>query len=97
VMYQWSGPGGFSSNQQNPTNATQDGTYNLVVTVNGCPAPPASTTVVFNPAAANATASPATVCPGQPATLTATGAVSYMWDTGQSGSSIVVNPTQTTT
>ena len=97
VMYQWSGPGGFSSNQQNPTNATQDGTYNLVVTVNGCPAPPASTTVVFNPAAANATASPATVCPGQPATLTATGAVSYVWDTGQSGSSITVNPTQTTT
>jgi hypothetical protein len=97
VSYQWSGPGGFSSSQQNPTNATLDGTYNLVVTVNGCPAPPVSTAVVFNPAAANVTASPATVCPDAPSTLTASGAVSYEWDTGQSGSSIVVNPTTTTT
>ncbi|MCC6180680.1 MAG: choice-of-anchor L domain-containing protein, partial [Bacteroidia bacterium] len=39
----------------------------------------------------------ATVCAGQPATLTATGATSYTWSTGSTSSSIVVTPTITTT
>ncbi len=97
VTYQWTGPGGYTSNQQNPTNATQSGTYTLVVNVDGCPSAPATTNVVFQPAFANVTASPATVCPGAPSTLTASGALSYEWSTGQTGSSIVVNPNQTTT
>ncbi len=97
VTYQWTGPGGFTSNQQNPTNATQAGTYTLVVNVDGCPTPPVTTNVVFQPAFANVTASPAAVCPGAPSTLTASGALSYEWSTGQTGNSIVVNPNQTTT
>ncbi len=97
VTYQWSGPGGFSSTAQNPTNATQAGTYTLVVNVDGCTSAPVNTNVVFQPAFANVTATPATVCPGAPSTLTATGASSYVWSTGQTGNSITVNPNQTTT
>ena len=96
VTWQWSGPGGFSSNQQNPTNAVLGGTYTLAVNVDGCPAAPVTTNVVVNTALVNASSSPPIVCPGASATLTATGGVSYTWSTGQTGASIVVNPTETT-
>ncbi|MCC6180523.1 MAG: T9SS type A sorting domain-containing protein, partial [Bacteroidia bacterium] len=38
-----------------------------------------------------------TICSGQSVTLTATGATSYTWNTGQNTASIVVSPTTTTT
>lgn len=44
--YAWTGPGGYTSTVQNPTDATTAGIYNLVVTAGGCPSPVASTTVV---------------------------------------------------
>jgi gliding motility-associated-like protein len=43
------------------------------------------------------TSSSPTVCPGGSATLTGAGATSYTWSTGPNGSTIVVNPTITTT
>lgn len=47
--YTWSGPGGYSSNQQNPirVNATpaMSGVYSVVVTVANCNSTPATTTV----------------------------------------------------
>jgi hypothetical protein len=39
----------------------------------------------------------ATICEGQSATISASGAVTYTWNTGQTGSSITVSPTFTTT
>ncbi|MGI9158393.1 MAG: hypothetical protein ACR2K1_01435, partial [Saprospiraceae bacterium] len=42
-------------------------------------------------------AGPALVCPGEPATLTATGGVSYAWSTGGSGATVSVSPSETTT
>jgi len=45
----------------------------------------------------NASANPGTVCSGSPATLTATGGISYEWSTTQTGGSITVNPTTATT
>ncbi|MBX2928479.1 MAG: gliding motility-associated C-terminal domain-containing protein [Saprospiraceae bacterium] len=96
VTYQWTGPGGFSSNQQNPANATMGGNYSLVVTVDGCVSAPAITNVVIQAATANVSASPTLVCPNAPSTLTATGAQSYAWSTGQTGSSITVNPVDPT-
>ena len=97
VTYQWTGPGGFTSNQQNPTNATQGGNYNVVVTIDGCPTPPASTNVVFQPATVSLNAMPNTVCPGEMSVITASGAESYVWSTGETGNSITVNPFTTTT
>ena len=41
--------------------------------------------------------SQATVCSGQNIVLTASGGVSYLWNTGMNSASITVNPTQTTT
>ncbi|MCA0931045.1 T9SS type A sorting domain-containing protein, partial [Lutimonas saemankumensis] len=37
------------------------------------------------------------ICVGETVTLSATGGVSYKWSNGESGKSIVVNPTETTT
>jgi PKD repeat protein len=52
ATYSWTGPNGYSSALQNPvisnsgTNAT--GTYNLVITSNGCSSPSNATSVVVN-------------------------------------------------
>jgi hypothetical protein len=43
------------------------------------------------------TSSPASICQGGTATLTASGAASYFWSAGSTNSSIVVNPTSATT
>src|SRR5207248_1568568 len=38
ASYAWTGPGGYTSTQQNPTIANgAAGTYNVIVTVSGCP------------------------------------------------------------
>ena len=46
--FQWSGPGGYSSTMQNPTNATEPGQYVVVVTAGGCVSDSARTQVIFN-------------------------------------------------
>lgn len=48
------------------------------------------------PISVSVTPTSATVCAGQSVTLTATGAESYTWSTGETGSSIVVSPASTT-
>lgn len=50
ITYQWSGPGGFTSSVQNPTNATQSGVYTLVVTQGGCSSAAATTNLIVAPA-----------------------------------------------
>lgn len=50
--YLWSGPGGFSSNDQSPsfiTNAGSAGPYNLNITNNGCSSGAWETNLVVNP------------------------------------------------
>ncbi len=54
ASYSWTGPNGFTSNQQNPvvsTNATtaMSGTYSLIITgINGCTSTPSTTNVVIS-------------------------------------------------
>jgi gliding motility-associated-like protein len=53
ATYNWSGPGGFTSTQQNPTisnvTSANAGTYSLFVTVNGCASTTVTADVVVNP------------------------------------------------
>ncbi|MCZ2444636.1 MAG: PKD domain-containing protein [Flavobacteriales bacterium] len=98
VSYQWSGPGGFTSNQQNPSipnaNASNAGVY--TVTVNDGTGSCSSTiTVQINPYP-NATATnngPA--CVGDNITFTATGGTSYAWS-GPNGFSSTASDTTLT-
>lgn len=51
ATYNWTGPGGFTSNQQNPTITTttgiNSGTYYVTATVNGCTSTAANTAVTI--------------------------------------------------
>ncbi|HCA82279.1 MAG TPA: hypothetical protein DEP18_00715 [Flavobacteriales bacterium] len=53
ATYSWTGPGGFNSTLEDPIipslGAGQAGTYTLIVTLNGCPSAPATTTVTITP------------------------------------------------
>ncbi len=58
----------------------------------------ASVSVTVNPLpTVSATTSATAICAGASATLTVSGAMSYVWNTGATGSTLVVSPTNTTT
>src|SRR4030095_4812616 len=99
--YQWNGPNGYTSTNQNPTrtNVTtaMDGNYSLTVTENGCTSAAGVTNVVIN--AAPATPNPSNngpLCAGQTLNLQANvTADSYSW-TGPGGyTQTGQNPTMT--
>jgi autotransporter-associated beta strand protein len=46
AVYNWTGPNGFASDEQNPT-VTVAGTYTVTATVNGCKSAAAQTTVII--------------------------------------------------
>ena len=72
--YQWTGPNGFSSTQQNITipNVTDAnaGNYTLVVTSNGCISPPVTINIFAGQPAVNVNGT-ANVCPGGTITMIA--------------------------
>ena len=93
ATYAWTGPGGFTSSDQNPTRPNAlpaySGTYSVTVTVSGCTSPAASTTVVVNPTPVITSVSSNTpVCEGQSISLQSStsfaGALTYAW-TGPAG------------
>jgi len=101
--YAWTGPGGFTSTQQNPTitnvTTTNGGNYICTVTVGGVASQPCTTLVVVNPnPVITATASPAAICNSNCTNLTASGASTYAWmPGGLSGTTVNVCPTINTT
>jgi gliding motility-associated-like protein len=99
--YAWSGPNGFSSNQQNPgiLNATTaaTGTYNVVVTISNCTSAAGSVSVVVNATPVTPTAgSNSPICTGATLNLTSTtptGGVTYAWTGPNTFTSTAQNPT----
>jgi len=91
--YLWSTGQAGASITVSPASTT---VYSVSATNNGCTGT-ADVTVTVNSTTASATAVPATVCPGLTSVLTATGGGTYAWSTGQSGASISVTPSATTT
>jgi gliding motility-associated-like protein len=83
TSYQWSGPNGFSSNQQNPTinNVTQadNGVYTVTVTsANNCTASATANMVVY-PLPSPTLSSNSPICQNQNLQLSVAGGVSYQW------------------
>jgi len=75
ATYKWTGPNGFTSNQQNPVinnvNDSAAGTYTVIATVAGCVSAPATTVVSISPApSAPVTGSNSPVCQGSSLNLT---------------------------
>lgn len=103
---QWSGPGGFSSNQGTVTipsvQAGHSGTYTATAVGMACSSAPATVEVVVNPApTVTVTPSAVSICAGQSATLSAGGAPSLQWFIGAvqvgSGPQLTTSPAITTT
>jgi hypothetical protein len=90
--YSWSG--GISNNI--PFTAIASGTYTVTgIDANGCSAV-ATKSVQVNALPNVIISAPPVLCVGSSASLTASGAVSYSWSTGQQSSVILVNPAVTT-
>lgn len=67
---------------------TTTGSYNLVVSQNGCESELEFVDVNFSPSVQFTISGPGQVCPGELVTLTASGGSAYIWSTGQTGESI---------
>ena len=83
TSYNWSGPNGFTSNEQNPsiTNVTSaaSGTYTVIVTdANGCSAS-TSTIVPISSLPTPTAGSDSPQCAGSTLRLTSSGGTSYSW------------------
>ncbi|MCX7861506.1 MAG: PKD domain-containing protein [Bacteroidales bacterium] len=91
--YQWSNGSVTQSINVSPTSTT---TYTVTVfDTNGCSATDNVTVTVLSLPIANA-GNDQDICEGTQATLTATGGVSYIWNTNENTQTIVVSPTTST-
>lgn len=105
ATYSWTGPNGFSSNQQNPTisncNLSHTGTYTCTITLNGQSNNAPTQVQVFAKPTANFTAT--SVCKGEATQFTSTSTTSpsgqtitsYLWNFGDGQTSTQQNPTHT--
>jgi gliding motility-associated-like protein len=95
TTYSWSSGATTSSINVSPSTTTN---YSVIVAnASGCPDTAATTVTVSAPPVASASGN-TTICSGENASLTASGGGNYLWNpTGQSTSSITVNPASTTT
>jgi gliding motility-associated-like protein len=94
--YTWN-PGGIVGNfvSVSPTVTTN---YTVVASNGGCTNSAVQQVSVDPGPTMTVVASPTSICPGNSATLTATGAVAYTWNPGaMTGSAVAVSPTITTT
>ncbi len=106
ATYQWTGPNGFSSTEQNPTiitqadAATNAGEYTLVVTnAEGCASLPQTVQVVIHPIPAAPEVENATVCGSGNATLTVVNppaGATFRWYTEAEGGSPIAGVTGAT-
>jgi len=77
---------------------SQQTTYTVTGDNGSCTGSGSVTVGVSDPPTVIATASPATICAGSSSTLTASGNANvYLWNTQQTGQTITVSPTTTTT
>ncbi|MBK8444978.1 MAG: T9SS type A sorting domain-containing protein [Sphingobacteriales bacterium] len=100
VTYSWTGPNGFTSAAQNPSVSVA-GTYTLTVTnpTNGCSSTDAVTVTQDLTAPAAVIDGISEICEGETVTLSVDAAqdAEIVWSTGETTSSIAVQPTETTT
>jgi len=93
--YLWSTGETTASITVNPTTTT---TYSVSVTQNGCEVNDDVLVTVNSASSVDANAGEdQTICEGESATLTASGGTDYLWNTGETTASILVNPNATTT
>lgn len=101
ITYQWEGPNGYTSNQQNPTNATAGGFYTLLVIIDGCPSLPVVTNVVLTNMPDAVALNNGPYCNGETiqlfgSTSSMGGNITYSWSGPNGYTSSLQNPTDAT-
>ena len=102
ATYSWSGPNGYSSNQQNPIinncSMNHTGSYTCTISLNGQTNNASTEVTVYAKPTANFNAN--SVCQGSPTQFTSTStttpagqSMTYAWDFDGEGSSTLQNPT----
>jgi len=105
IVYAWSGPNNFSSNQRNPVipNVTIEasGTYRVVIrdTISNCADTSQVQVLVYNAPQFSIQPDTAKICFGQSGNLTASGNFTFNWSPATylnvtTGPTVVVTPTQ---
>lgn len=99
TSYSWFNTGQTSSSISiNPTSSSFTYiTYTVNVSNGSCSVDDTISIAVYPVPTPTVSASPSAVCPGDSATLSASGGVNYSWSTGATSSSIIVFPTGNTT
>ncbi|WP_369994785.1 Ig-like domain-containing protein [Winogradskyella sp.] len=92
--YQWNTGETTASIDVSPSETT---TYTVVSTAVGGCADIEQVTVTIIPEVVADAGEDVTICSGESVTLSATGGITYTWDTGDSGANLTVSPTVTTT
>ena len=100
VTYRWTGPGNFTSEQQNPllpaAGTASAGTYSVQAIAGGCPSSPATTDVVIRPLPSATLSGSTTSCEGAAeviqASLTGTPPWSLTWSDGLNQSALAASP-----
>lgn len=98
TSYSWIPSTGLSNDTiANPiATPSANTTYSLIVT-NACGIDTGAVTIYVIPVVSPVITGNDTICLGQSTTLTANGGTIYLWNTGGTSSSIIVNPTSNTT
>jgi hypothetical protein len=96
--YTWSGPGIVSGGNTSSPVVNMAGTYSLVGSTSGCNSNTVTVNVASNTVAPtlSVAVNSNSICIGNSATLTASGASTYSWSTSSTATSVVVSPTVTT-
>ena len=103
ITYQWNGPNGFTSSQQNPAISpvvlATAGTYSVTASIGGCTSAPAVTTVTTQPQPAPPVPNNVTYCNGatNAVALTATGTNLRWYTAATGGTGSTVAPVPVTT
>lgn len=98
TTYQWTGPNGYSSAVQNPADITENGTYIIFVTVNGCTASSSIEVTIGVPPVVQFTST--AVCEGEETEFSSAGSsatspdviAEWNWNFGDGNTANMANP-----
>lgn len=97
TSYTWSGNAGGGNTNPAVITPTVTDTYTVTGDLGGCQTSTVITVNVGGKPTITVSSTDTTICNAQTVTLTASGALSYTWSPGGTGTSIVQSPTVTTT
>ncbi|GIV33300.1 MAG: hypothetical protein KatS3mg031_0835 [Chitinophagales bacterium] len=96
--YQWmNGPAVINGETSSTLQVSSSGSYQVVITANGCPKASNSVQVAVHPKPIVTVSEDTTICSGQSLNLEAAGGATYKWSTGANNATITVSPGVSTT